>query len=261
MDEPIEAVTAEAVAELRQAGARFAYLHGSRAAGRSRAESDVDIAAYFGGRPPSAFDVLLPPGVDLLVLDDLCLQGLDAAVRGRPGRTGPLGGDDPEDLLRRASPDQPLPPGVRRRRHGQGPVAVVDEARVLRLLRSVSDDVSVLQRESGADEGRRADPIWLRGVKYTFVTAIEACLDVAQHICATEGWGPPADNGDAVRLLGEHGVCTPALARSIRQAVGFRNVLVHEYIRVNDDIVTDRLKALGDLEDFVSQVAGFVTRH
>jgi hypothetical protein len=27
------------------------------------------------------------------------------------------------------------------------------------------------------------------------------------------------------------------LARSIRQAVGFRNVLAHEYTRVNDDIV------------------------
>jgi uncharacterized protein YutE (UPF0331/DUF86 family) len=136
---------------------------------------------------------------------------------------------------------------------------MIDETRVLRLLRSISDDVSVLRRESGADERRREDPIWLRGVKYTFVTAIEACLDVAQHICATEGWGPPADNGDAVRLLGDHGVLAPALARSIRQAVGFRNVLVHEYIRVNDDIVTDRLKALGDLEDFVSQVAVFVT--
>jgi uncharacterized protein YutE (UPF0331/DUF86 family) len=68
------------------------------------------------------------------------------------------------------------------------------------------------------------------------------------------------DNGDAVRLLGEHGVLTPALARSVRQAVGFRNVLVHDYIRVNDDLVVDRLKALGDLEDFVSQVADFVTR-
>lgn len=136
---------------------------------------------------------------------------------------------------------------------------MVDEARILRLLRSISDDVSVLKRESGADESRRDDPIWLRGVKYTFLTAIEACLDVAQHLCATEGWGPPSDNGDAVRLLGDHGVCTPALARSIRQAVGFRNVLVHEYIRVNDDIVIERLKALGDLEDFVSQVAAFVT--
>ena len=38
------------------------------------------------------------------------------------------------------------------------------------------------------------------------------------------------------------------------------NVLVHDYIRVNDDIVIDRLKALGDLDDFVSQVAAFVTR-
>jgi uncharacterized protein YutE (UPF0331/DUF86 family) len=136
---------------------------------------------------------------------------------------------------------------------------MVDEVRVLRLLRSIADDISVLKLESGADERRREDPIWLRGVKYTFVTAIEACLDIAQHICATEGWGPPANNGDAIRLLGEHGVCTPALARSIRRAAGFRNVLVHEYIQVNDDIVLERLKALGDLEDFVSQVAAFVT--
>jgi len=50
-----EAVIAEAVAVLRQAGARFAYLHGSRASGRHRPDSDIDIAAYFGGRPPSSF--------------------------------------------------------------------------------------------------------------------------------------------------------------------------------------------------------------
>jgi predicted nucleotidyltransferase len=55
VDESIEAVTAEAVAELRRAGARFAYLHGSRAIGRSRVDSDIDIAAYFGGGAPSAF--------------------------------------------------------------------------------------------------------------------------------------------------------------------------------------------------------------
>ena len=74
MDELLAGVTAEAVAVLRQAGARFAYLHGSRAAGRERPDSDVDIAAYFGGRAPSSFDVLLPPGVDLLVLDDAPLE-------------------------------------------------------------------------------------------------------------------------------------------------------------------------------------------
>ena len=39
MNESPEAVTAEAVAVLRQAGARFAYLHGSRATGQHRAGS------------------------------------------------------------------------------------------------------------------------------------------------------------------------------------------------------------------------------
>jgi hypothetical protein len=51
---------------------------------------------------------------------------------------------------------------------------VVDEVRVERLLRSLSDDVAYLREESLAGADRRADPAWLRAVKYTFVTAIEA---------------------------------------------------------------------------------------
>lgn len=137
---------------------------------------------------------------------------------------------------------------------------MVDEGRVLRLLRGVTDDLAVLRRESAADAARRHDPIWLRGVKYTFITAIEACVDVAQHICAAEGWGPPADNGDAVRLLGEHGVLGSELASSIRKAVGFRNVLVHEYIEVDDAIVVARLADLSDLEEFVRETAAFITQ-
>lgn len=44
---------------------------------------------------------------------------------------------------------------------------MVDEVRVLRLLRAITDDLSVLRHESDADDERRADPLWLRGVKYT----------------------------------------------------------------------------------------------
>ncbi len=65
---------------------------------------------------------------------------------------------------------------------------MVDETRVLRLLRAISDDLAVLRSESDSSEQRRNDPLWLRGVKYAFVTAIEAAVDVAQHICATQGW-------------------------------------------------------------------------
>lgn len=74
MDESLAAVITEAVAVLRQAGAGFAYLHGSRVAERHRPDSDIDIAAHFGDRAPNSFDILLPAGVDLLVLDDAPLE-------------------------------------------------------------------------------------------------------------------------------------------------------------------------------------------
>jgi uncharacterized protein YutE (UPF0331/DUF86 family) len=135
---------------------------------------------------------------------------------------------------------------------------VIDEVRVLRLLRGITDDLAILRREARADPSRRADLIWLRGVKYTFVTAIEACIDVAQHLCSTQGWGPPSDNGDAMRLLGTHDVLTADLANAMRKAVGFRNVLVHEYIQVSDNIVTTRLDNLSDIERFVECATAFI---
>lgn len=57
---------------LRRWGARFAFLHGSQAAGAARPDSDIDVAAWFGSaRPPAPWDVAvdLPSQVDLLVLD------------------------------------------------------------------------------------------------------------------------------------------------------------------------------------------------
>ena len=65
---------------------------------------------------------------------------------------------------------------------------MVDETRIFRLLRGITDDLAVLRHESAADQRRRQDAIWLRGVKYTFITSIEACIDIAQHIYSAEGW-------------------------------------------------------------------------
>lgn len=138
---------------------------------------------------------------------------------------------------------------------------MVDETRVLRLLRAVTDDLQVLASESTADDSRRRDPLWLRGVKHSFVTAIEACVDVAQHLCASEGWGPPQDNGDSMAVLAAHGVLQPEQAIEMRRAVGFRTVLVHEYVTVDDSIVVSRLTDLSDLSDFVRAVTTWLPAH
>ncbi len=79
-------------------------------------------------------------------------------------------------------------------------------------------------------------------------------MDVAQHLCSSEGWGPPADNADALRQLARHEVLATELSEQLARAVGFRNVLVHEYVTVDDGIVVRRLADLSDLDRFVSAV-------
>jgi len=61
----------EVAAALRRAGARFAFVHGSRAGGGGtpRPDSDLDVGAWWGTDPPDPWKVEVPAGVDLLVLD------------------------------------------------------------------------------------------------------------------------------------------------------------------------------------------------
>jgi uncharacterized protein YutE (UPF0331/DUF86 family) len=134
---------------------------------------------------------------------------------------------------------------------------VVDEGRVARLLRAISERVDRLE---AANDGRSDAPesLWLDGVKYLFVTSIEGCVDVAHHICSSESWRAPDTNADAIRLPGRHAVLNADLAQRVAKAVGFRNVLVHQYAEVDDQIVVHALADLNDLRLFVSQVSAWV---
>ncbi len=250
----------EAVTRLREHGATFALLHGSQVRGTATQSSDIDVAAYFAGSPPASFEVDLPPGIDLLVLNNAPLE-----LRGRIALEGELIlDDDPPTRVTWIAQTRKIYADEKYRidrshaefleavRSGRSP------RRVVRLLRAASDNLQSLAREQEADATRRADPLWLPGIKYLMVAAIECCIDVAQHACSSEQWGPPRDNGDAMRILGERGVITADTAVAMRQATGFRNVLVHEYVEVDDDIVVARLADLSDLQGFVRQVSDWL---
>ena len=105
------------------------------------------------------------------------------------------------------------------------------------------------------------DSVRLAAIKYGFVTAIEGCTRVAQHIGASEGWRAPDSNADALAVLAEHGVIAAELGMDLARAVGFRNLLVHLYADVDDDRVVSMLDRVGDLEDFVSAVSSWIAAH
>lgn len=136
---------------------------------------------------------------------------------------------------------------------------MVDSDRVHRLLGEITRRLTRLRRHAGTVRHELlADETLLESTKYLFVTAIEAAIDVAQHLCASEGWGAPDTNGDAFRLLGSAGVLDRDLAGAMVAANGFRNVLVHGYATVDDRRVVEALDDLARLDHFVAAVSRWI---
>mgnify|MGYP005813798033 CR=1 FL=1 len=101
-----------------------------------------------------------------------------------------------------------------------------------------------------------AHPDRIGNAKYHFVIAIECCIDIANHIIASENFRFPKDNADSSTVLIEEGVLPQALRESFRDMARFRNRLVHIYWEVDDARVYDYLQtALVDFHSFARAVA------
>ena len=81
--------------------------------------------------------------------------------------------------------------------------------------------------------------------------AVQAVIDLATHVVATEGYGLPDTVGASFTLLEKEGVIGSDLAQRLRRMVGFRNIAVHNYETIDPQIVEAIVaKHLGDLGEF-----------
>ncbi|MGC9523731.1 MAG: type VII toxin-antitoxin system HepT family RNase toxin [Anaerolineae bacterium] len=94
-----------------------------------------------------------------------------------------------------------------------------------------------------------------RTVERTLHLAVEASLDIGQHIIAREGLRTPDDNKDVFVVLAEEDIISSELLPALVEMAKFRNLIVHDYARVDDRIVHSILQErLGDFEDYARAV-------
>ncbi|NLW92068.1 MAG: DUF86 domain-containing protein [Syntrophomonadaceae bacterium] len=85
--------------------------------------------------------------------------------------------------------------------------------------------------------------------------ACEAAIALAMHMVAESGWGVPNSSREAFDLLVEHDALEPALANRLKAMVGFRNIAIHDYQKMNMDIIQEIItRHLVDLTDFIESV-------
>lgn len=89
-------------------------------------------------------------------------------------------------------------------------------------------------------------------VLFNLQMAIQNCIDLAAHIVSEEGLGVAGSTTELFYLLEDQAVISRELTERMVQAVGFRNVIVHEYTRVDLEVVFRVChEDVKDLEEFV----------
>jgi len=84
---------------------------------------------------------------------------------------------------------------------------------------------------------------------------VQLCVDIGAHFIASLNVPPPGTMGQTFDLLAQAGVLNLPLAASLKKAVGFRNIAMHNYDAIDwyivHSIVTHHLQ---DFTDFARVV-------
>jgi uncharacterized protein YutE (UPF0331/DUF86 family) len=88
-----------------------------------------------------------------------------------------------------------------------------------------------------------------RIVERTLHLAIEVCMDVADHLVADRRLRIPETGAESFEILGEANLIPAGLGPALARMVGFRNILVHDYTRLDPAIVIRVLR--NDIDDLL----------
>lgn len=86
-----------------------------------------------------------------------------------------------------------------------------------------------------------ASPLIIRDTKYSFIMAGQASIDICYHLTAKLLKRAPTSYGNCFEILGESGFFSKDIISKMSIMAKFRNVLLHHYIKVNNEQVYDRL--------------------
>ncbi len=92
-------------------------------------------------------------------------------------------------------------------------------------------------------------------ILFNLQMAIQNCIDIAAHIISDEGLGVPGSTNEMFYLLEENGYLDHDITEKMVKAVGFRNLIVHEYVKIElDQVFEIAVKDIKDLNEYLKSI-------
>ena len=96
-----------------------------------------------------------------------------------------------------------------------------------------------------------------RLIQVAVATLIDACVLLVSGLRL----GLPGEEDDLFDKLARHGVLSSTTAQTVKRMKGLRNLLVHEYGRIDDAIVLETIRTrLGDFDVCKREILEFLRR-
>lgn len=133
---------------------------------------------------------------------------------------------------------------------------MVDKDLILAKAGSVKRHIDRIKAKSDTDVSTfMRDLDRQESIAFNMHLAIQNCMDIAAHIISDEGLGLPGSAGEMFFILQENSFLSADLADRMVKAVGFRNLLVHEYQKIDlQRLHKAAEKNVDDLIEYLSAV-------
>ena len=126
-----------------------------------------------------------------------------------------------------------------------------DRERIFAKLDEMTRYVEELKEMLPEEEEYLQNLIKRRACEKTIEAAIESLIDVSAMIVSAQRFGLPASEESILDILVERKVLSKGSGDSLKDMKGFRNILIHRYAHVDDEIVYQNLTDyLDDFYDF-----------
>ena len=126
-------------------------------------------------------------------------------------------------------------------------------------LREIEENVSLLEEFLSLSFNAFAgDPKIYKLAERCLELSIQCILDISHHLIVENNWSRPRSNQEAIITLGEKKVLPVSFAKKISPLAGLRNLLVHEYIKIDTALMFRQLQKLDDFRVFEKHIMNFI---
>jgi uncharacterized protein YutE (UPF0331/DUF86 family) len=132
----------------------------------------------------------------------------------------------------------------------------LDLRRIDSYLQQIVTEVADLEKILALPDGQIvSDRAKLKSLKYSVIVIAEAMTGALQHLLAKKHSVAVDGYSDALKKSTQHKVVDEELLGRLRPFFVFRNMLVHQYWRVQDETFLKNLRAgLNDFREFARQI-------